>query len=119
MRICEEVWESSLTNPEQSVMKGIAQKRDRVAAIVYERRMDERSTMTKALVKTSYPGLVRADLAAPTKQYDLSTLVALINANIKPPTPVGEGDVYIRAMYIVSDAINAFGGRFPACMICT
>jgi hypothetical protein len=70
--------------------------------------------MTKEPKKKLHPGIVTADLAAPTEQYDLSLLIAQINANIKPPTPVSERDVFIRAMYIVSDAINTFGGRFPA-----
>jgi len=40
-------------------------------------------------------------------------LVDLINQNINPPSPIGKDDVYIRAMYIVSDQINSFGGCFP------
>jgi len=44
----------------------------------------------------------------------MTELVALINENIKPPGPISEQDVYIRAMYIVSDEVNSFGGRFPA-----
>ena len=40
-------------------------------------------------------------------------LVHLINKNINPPDSVKESDVYIRAMYIVSNEVNSFGGRFP------
>lgn len=41
------------------------------------------------------------------------TLVNLINARIKPPVPVTAEEVYIRAMYLVSDQVNSYGGRFP------
>jgi len=40
-------------------------------------------------------------------------LVDLINANINPPAPVGPEDVLIRTMFIISDRVNSFGGRFP------
>jgi len=40
-------------------------------------------------------------------------LVDLINENINPPAPVGPEDVHIRTMFIVSDRVNSFGGRFP------
>jgi hypothetical protein len=30
-----------------------------------------------------------------------------------PPQPVTGDDIYVRAMYIVSDQINSYGGRFP------
>lgn len=40
-------------------------------------------------------------------------LVRLINENVNPPTPIVVDDVYIRAMYIVSNKTNNFGGRFP------
>jgi hypothetical protein len=42
-----------------------------------------------------------------------SELVNLINTNVAPLEPVEEQDVYIRAMLIVSDQVNSFGGRFP------
>lgn len=41
-------------------------------------------------------------------------LVALINLQIKPPVPVTRDEVYIRAMFLLSDQVNAYGGRFPA-----
>lgn len=40
-------------------------------------------------------------------------LVQQINRNVRPPDPLGPNDVYIRSMYIVSDRVNSFGGRFP------
>jgi hypothetical protein len=58
-------------------------------------------------------GRITAVLAEPVEQVS-EELIALINRNINPPEPVGENDVYVRAMYVVSDEINSFGGRFPA-----
>ena len=43
-----------------------------------------------------------------------ANFVDLINTNINPPNPVTAADVIVRAMYIVSDEVNSFGGRFPA-----
>ncbi len=40
-------------------------------------------------------------------------LVDKINLNINPPEKVTAENVYIRAMYIVSDKVNSFGGKFP------
>lgn len=40
-------------------------------------------------------------------------LVFLINSQIKPPLPVKKEDINIRAMYLVSDQVNSFGGCFP------
>jgi hypothetical protein len=42
-----------------------------------------------------------------------SELIDLINRNVGPPTTLGGNDVYIRAMYVVSDQVNSYGGRFP------
>jgi len=58
-------------------------------------------------------GKIKAHLAGPAIGR-IAELIDLINDNIKPPNPVAEQDVYIRAMYIVSDEVNSFGGRFPA-----
>lgn len=41
-------------------------------------------------------------------------LVEKINANILPPEAVNSDNVHIRAMYVVSDQVNSFGGIFPA-----
>jgi len=40
-------------------------------------------------------------------------LINILNNNISPPEKISANDVYIRAMYIVSDAINSYGGCFP------
>ena len=57
-------------------------------------------------------GRISARLAEPGEQ--LSTdLIELINTNINPPSRVERDDVHVRAMYIVSDEVNSFGGRFP------
>ncbi len=57
-------------------------------------------------------GQIRAVLSEKEISPD-ETLVNLINARIKPPVPVTADQVYIRAMYLVSDQINSYGGRFP------
>lgn len=57
-------------------------------------------------------GRIIAHLAEPSERYPES-LVKLINSNCRPPKPVAAKDVYIRAMYVVSDQVNSFGGRFP------
>ncbi|SYZ72426.1 hypothetical protein TRIP_C20541 [Candidatus Zixiibacteriota bacterium] len=43
----------------------------------------------------------------------ISELANLINSNIKPPEPIRADEVEIRAMYIVSDQVNSYGGCFP------
>lgn len=58
-------------------------------------------------------GRVTAQLEQPTEPAN-ADLVSLINDNVNPPGPVSRDDVYIRALYIVSDEINSYGGRFPA-----
>jgi len=58
-------------------------------------------------------GKIRAHLAEPIEKIS-EEIISLINENIKPPDPVGPGDVFVRAMYVVSDKVNSFGGRFPA-----
>jgi hypothetical protein len=56
---------------------------------------------------------LNADLTASADDAIGEELVRLINDNIKPPDPVTANDVYVRSMYIVSDAVNSYGGRFP------
>lgn len=56
-------------------------------------------------------GCLTASLASKDENYD-KQLIDEINSYIKPPRPVGSNDVYIRAMYIVSDQINSQGGCF-------
>ena len=57
-------------------------------------------------------GKMTASLAREEQSGD--DLIAVLNANIKPPEPIVSSAVYIRAMYIVSDQVNSYGGRFPA-----
>ena len=40
-------------------------------------------------------------------------LVSLINERIKPPVFVSAEDVFIRAMFLISDKVNSYGGCFP------
>lgn len=53
-----------------------------------------------------------AELTASAVNRNLQKYIDLINENIKPPVRVTAGDVNIRAMYIISDTINSYGGRF-------
>ncbi|MBK7143082.1 MAG: hypothetical protein IPH75_13495 [bacterium] len=46
-------------------------------------------------------------------QSSIAELIPLVNQRIKPPTPLSESDLFIRAMYILSDQTNAYGGKFP------
>ncbi len=57
-------------------------------------------------------GRITARLAEPTEKAP-DHLIDLLNENINPPSPLTDDDVYIRAMYIVSDEVNSYGGRFP------
>lgn len=58
-------------------------------------------------------GRLTAHLAEPDDKRGAADLISLINRNINPPSPVTLAAVHIRAMYIVSDEINSFGGCFP------
>ncbi len=58
-------------------------------------------------------GRITAQLADPIETIP-SELIDLIHKNIRPPTPIGAEDVYVRAMFVVSDQVNSFGGRFPS-----
>ncbi len=58
-------------------------------------------------------GRITARLVQPADEVFSPDLVELINKNINPPTAVTKSDVYIGAMYVVSDEVNSFGGRFP------
>lgn len=58
-------------------------------------------------------GRISARLVQPADEVLSPDLVDLINKNINPPTAVDKSDVYIGAMYVVSDEVNSFGGRFP------
>lgn len=61
---------------------------------------------------TASIGRIIARLAEPNEPVP-SHLVTMINRNVKPPEPVTGDEVHIRSMYIVSDRVNSFGGRFP------
>jgi len=58
-------------------------------------------------------GRITARLVQPEEEIFSPDLVGLINKNINPPTAVDKSDVYIGGMYVVSDEVNSFGGRFP------
>ncbi len=53
-----------------------------------------------------------AELSASVVNNNIQRYVDLINENIKPPVPVTAPDIVIRAMYILSDGINSYGGKF-------
>ncbi len=58
-------------------------------------------------------GRITVQLTAPIDESPTADLISLINANVAPPNPVTEHDVWVRSMFIVSDQINSCGGRFP------
>jgi hypothetical protein len=63
---------------------------------------------------TQLNGKLKARLEVGTKSPSKEEeLIDLINRRIRPPRPVKNGEVHIRAMYIVSDSVNNYGGRFP------
>lgn len=41
-------------------------------------------------------------------------LIFSINSQIKPPVEVKKDDVFIRAMFLISDQVNSYGGCFPS-----
>jgi hypothetical protein len=55
---------------------------------------------------------VGAELKKPEEEIS-DDLVSLINSRIKPPQPVTKVDIFVRTMFLVSDEINSYGGRFP------
>ncbi|MEP0827735.1 MAG: hypothetical protein HRF51_04370 [bacterium] len=57
-------------------------------------------------------GRLTAELAEKDAEIP-ETLLEKINRNIAPPERVTAEMVHIRAMYIVSDRVNSFGGCFP------
>ncbi len=56
--------------------------------------------------------LQTAELSAAVVNNNFERYVDLINENIKPPVPVTVDNVIIRAMYIISDETNSYGGKF-------
>jgi hypothetical protein len=55
---------------------------------------------------------VGAELKKPEEEIT-DELVFLINSRIKPPKPVTGEQIFIRTMFLVSDEVNSYGGRFP------
>jgi len=55
---------------------------------------------------------VGAELKKPEEEIS-DELVFLINSRIKPPKPVTREEIFVRTMFLVSDEINSYGGRFP------
>ncbi|NIM99542.1 MAG: hypothetical protein GTO24_16165 [candidate division Zixibacteria bacterium] len=55
---------------------------------------------------------VGAELKKPQEEIS-DELVFLINSRIKPPKPVTKEDIFVRTMFLVSDEVNSYGGRFP------
>jgi hypothetical protein len=55
---------------------------------------------------------VGAELKKPEEEIS-DQLVFLINSRIKPPKPVTKDDIFVRTMFLVSDEVNSYGGRFP------
>jgi hypothetical protein len=55
---------------------------------------------------------VGAELKKPEEEIS-DDLVFLINSRIKPPKPVAKEDIFVRTMFLVSDEVNSYGGRFP------
>ncbi len=43
----------------------------------------------------------------------IQSLIERLNANINPATQLTPDDVHIRCMYIVSEELNSYGGKFP------
>ncbi len=53
-----------------------------------------------------------AQLSATPIEHNLQKYCNLINSNVRPPVPVKPDNIFIRAMFVVSDSVNAYGGRF-------
>ncbi|NIP42216.1 MAG: hypothetical protein GWN61_07780, partial [candidate division Zixibacteria bacterium] len=47
------------------------------------------------------------------REFDKERFAEVINTRIKPPRNVGAEDIYVRAIYLVSNKVNSYGGRFP------
>jgi hypothetical protein len=50
---------------------------------------------------------------ADERDFNLNNFADTINANINPPRKVSGDDIYVRAIYLISDHVNSYGGRFP------
>lgn len=58
-------------------------------------------------------GRIKVNLSFEHKN-DEQNFAEIINRVIRPPRHVDNDDIYVRAIYLVSDQVNSFGGRFPA-----
>lgn len=58
-------------------------------------------------------GNLRAELSSESQDKAREELISTINEVIRPPQAVSAESVHIRAMFVVSDQVNSFGGRFP------
>jgi hypothetical protein len=59
-------------------------------------------------------GKIEARLQEKSTEEEISDeLIFLINSRINPPKPVTKEEVYVRTMFLVSDEVNSYGGRFP------
>jgi hypothetical protein len=47
------------------------------------------------------------------RDFALQDFAGEINRVIRPPSEVSAEDIYVRAIYLVSDRVNSYGGRFP------
>ncbi len=57
-------------------------------------------------------GQIQTELSEKEEQTS-PDLISLINSQIKPPVPVTSENVHVRAMYLISDQVNSYGGCFP------
>ncbi|MDF1545614.1 MAG: hypothetical protein P1R58_10990 [bacterium] len=58
-------------------------------------------------------GKIIAQLAEPDDSGAMPELIKMINRNVAPPSELKAEDVLVRAMYVASDRVNSFGGKFP------
>ncbi len=47
------------------------------------------------------------------RDFDRERFADIINTAVKPPRNVSAEDIYVRAIYLVSNKVNSYGGRFP------
>ena len=57
-------------------------------------------------------GKITAKLSLEEKS-KIEFLLEQLNNNIKPSIPLTAEDIHIRCMYLVSDQLNSYGGKFP------
>jgi hypothetical protein len=47
------------------------------------------------------------------REFDYDEFAQVINQTVRPPREVRGEDINVRAIYLVSDRVNSYGGRFP------